>query len=81
MLKEKKLMCSRFYYPSNQRINKETQVWYTTKVASTRLDPLFLTGLTDAEGSFLVEIRKDPSYRAGWMIVARYSVVLHRKDE
>lgn len=40
-----------------------------------------MTGLTDAEGSFLIEIRKDSSYRAGWMIVARYSIVLHRRDE
>ena len=40
-----------------------------------------MTGLTDAEGCFLIEVRKEPSYRTGRMIVARYSIALHRRDE
>lgn len=44
------------------------------------LDPWFITGFTDAEGSFIVTIYKNKDYKLGWQIQAIFSVCLHNKD-
>jgi len=45
------------------------------------LNPYFVTGFTDAEGSFMVIIRKKPKSQLGWGIEAVFSIVLHLKDK
>jgi LAGLIDADG endonuclease len=39
-----------------------------------------ITGLTDAEGAFMIKIRKLPSLRAGWAIEPSFEISLHLKD-
>ena len=45
-----------------------------------KLDSSFITGLIDAEGSFVVTILKNTRYRLGWVIQARFQIKLHEKD-
>lgn len=47
---------------------------------SNKLNSSFITGLIDAEGSFVVTILKNPRYRLGWVIQARFQFKLHEKD-
>lgn len=44
------------------------------------LNPSFITGLIDAEGSFVVTILKNSRYRLGWTTQARFQLKLHEKD-
>ena len=49
-------------------------------INSNLLNPWFITGFTDAEGSFMVLICKGPRYRTGWQVSIRFSIGLHKKD-
>lgn len=44
------------------------------------LKPFFVTGFTDAEGSFIVRIRKNPKAKAGWSVETKFSICIHKKD-
>lgn len=45
------------------------------------IDPWFLTGFTDAEGCFMVNVTKAPKLRAGWRIQPVFQIGLHSRDE
>ena len=40
----------------------------------------FISGFSDAEGSFVVTILKNPRYKTGWNVQARFQIKLHEKD-
>lgn len=44
-----------------------------------RLSPYWVTGFSDAEGSFMIEIERQPT-RIGWRVKAIFSIHLHSKD-
>jgi len=44
------------------------------------LNPWFVTGFTDAEGSFNVSVAKHASSTLGWRVQARFIIELHSKD-
>jgi hypothetical protein len=44
------------------------------------IDPNFLTGFTDGEGSFVLSITKSDNVKSGWVIKPRFSISLHKKD-
>ena len=44
------------------------------------LSPLFISGFSDAEGSFVITILKNPRYKIGWNVQARFQIKLHEKD-
>lgn len=44
------------------------------------INPFFITGLTDAEGSFSSIIRMNSSYRMGWRVEVIFKIGLHEKD-
>jgi hypothetical protein len=44
------------------------------------LDPWFVTGLIDAEGSFTVLIVKDSNRKLGWRIECKFQLGLHDRD-
>ena len=44
------------------------------------MNPFFITGLTDAEGSFSVSIKKNNSYKLGWSVNPVFTIGLHKKD-
>ena len=45
-----------------------------------KLNPWFITGFVDAEGSFTISVVKDPRYSAGYRVEAIFSISLHKKD-
>lgn len=44
------------------------------------LNPWQITGFTDAEGSFMIKIRKSPNLKTGWAIEPTFEISLHLKD-
>lgn len=46
----------------------------------TTLNPNFVSGLIDAEGSFVVTILKRSDYKLGWSVQARLQIKLHEMD-
>lgn len=44
------------------------------------IDPWFITGLFDAESSFVVTILKNPRYKTGWNVQARVQIKMHERD-
>jgi hypothetical protein len=44
------------------------------------MNPWFLTGFTDAEGSFSILIQPNVNYKTNWRIKAIFSIGLHKKD-
>ena len=43
-------------------------------------NPSFISGFSDAEGSFVVTILKNPRYKIGWNVQARFQIKLHEVD-
>nr|QJQ35520.1 LAGLIDADG endonuclease [Fusarium ananatum]QJQ35561.1 LAGLIDADG endonuclease [Fusarium guttiforme] len=43
-------------------------------------DPWFISGFSDAEGCFLVLVRKSPKSKLGWQIEANFTINLHVRD-
>ena len=52
---------------------------YST-LSKCNLDPWFLTGFSDAEGSFIISIYKDEKSKFKWRISAYFSIHIHIKD-
>lgn len=68
--------------PSNQFLNKRSYSSIALKSSASKFsfNPWFITGLVDAEGSFMVRIRKNSKYRTGWTVVSIFSIVFDKKD-
>lgn len=45
-----------------------------------QLEPWFVSGFADAEGCFLVLIRKSPKNKLGWQIETNFTINLHARD-
>ena len=50
-------------------------------VCNLKLNPLWVTGFVDGEGSFHVSVRKNKDSNHGWRVEQRFTLVLHKKDE
>jgi len=44
------------------------------------MDPWFVTGLIDAEGSFTVSVLKSSYTKTGWAVNARFKITVHISD-
>lgn len=44
------------------------------------IDPWFVTGLIDAEGSFTVSVLKSSSTKTGWGVNARFKLTVYITD-
>lgn len=51
-----------------------------SNLAAPRLNPWFITGFTDGEGSFMLTIIKDKKYKLGWRVACRFAISLNRID-
>lgn len=60
----------------NTRATKHVR-FYSTKRG---LNPLFITGFTDAEGCFSLNIIKDQKSRTGWIIQPSFQIDVHERD-
>lgn len=58
-------------------INNELPI---ESAAFIRLNPFFITGFTDAEGTFSCIIKKNNRYRLGWRVDIVFQIGLHKKD-
>lgn len=45
-----------------------------------KLNPFYVTGFVDGEGSFILTIIKDNKYKSGWRVACRFVISLHKKD-
>lgn len=45
-----------------------------------KLEPSYVTGFTDGEGSFILTIIRDNKYKTGWRVACRFVISLHKKD-
>lgn len=59
--------------------------YYSTNVSNRNIndsyiDPWFITGIFDAESSFVVTILKNPRYKTGWNVQARVQIKMHEID-
>lgn len=51
-----------------------------SSMTNNKLDPEFITGFVDGEGSFVVTIIKRPRHKTGWRIEARFQIGLNKND-
>lgn len=70
------------YYNSVLLFNKRK---YSTNIKNNNIDkqeinPWFITGLIDAEGSFITSLRKKSDHRTGWEVQTFFKIGLHVKD-
>lgn len=63
---------------SNQTF--QTQQYSSMINSKLNLRPWFITGFTDAEGTFSIDIQKGSTY-TGWQVTSRYKITLHIKDK
>ena len=62
---------------TSQLVNKRD---YSTNNRGLIINPNFLTGFADAEGSFVLSITKSNNVKSGWVIKPRFQISLHKKD-
>jgi len=71
-VKDSKLLCNQVsLYSSFVNLNS----------SHNNLDPNFITGFADAEGSFMISILSSKERRIGWSVGARFEITLHARDE
>lgn len=52
----------------------------TSPINKLSLNPFFITGLMDAEGTFVTIIKKNNNLRIGWRVEVVFQIGLHKKD-
>ena len=52
----------------------------TSQIGNMKLNPYFVSGFIDGEGSFSVTFIKDKVYKKGWQIKISFSIGFHKKD-
>lgn len=69
-------------YSTNHPLPKEgsSERSDATTLNSCAINPWFITGFSDAEGSFGISILNSPASRAGFSVKAVFSIGLHTKD-
>jgi len=80
------LRCTLMDYENSYLVNnlskrlKNKQFSTLTLTPNYKLNPWFVSGLIDAEGTFYISIRKDNEYKLGWQIGAEFQIQLHKRD-
>lgn len=65
---------------STKAFNNEKVKTSVLGLNGSTLVPWFITGLFDAESSFVVTILKNSKYKTGWNVQARVQIKMHEKD-
>jgi len=63
---------------TESKINLNTNPAQAKKLS--KMDPFFLTGFTDAEGSFTLHIRSNDKYTSKWKVQYGFTIGIHKKD-
>ena len=78
------LLFSRCYSNSTNNYNNlENPVYnssFTAQQLQVKLNPFWITGFTDGEGSFITSIQRSTKLRIGWEVKISFSITLHKKD-
>ena len=53
---------------------------FSTSGFKSKLNPWFVTGFTDAEGSFCTTIYKNKAYKTGWVVRSFFQIGLNQRD-
>lgn len=61
-------------------ITNQVKFYSTQQSNISLLNPWFITGIFDAESSFVVTILKNPKYKTGWNVQARVQLKMREKD-
>lgn len=69
-----------YYNRNNVNLLNKTRNYSTMKNNNLTLDPWFITGLFDAESSFVVTILKNYRYKTGWTVQPLIQIKMHEKD-
>ena len=62
--------------PTNQLNNRS----FSTSSNQSKINPWFITGFTDAEGSFIISMYKDEKSKMKWRVTPNFSIHIHIKD-
>nr|YP_009327847.1 NADH dehydrogenase subunit 4L [Epichloe festucae]APB96806.1 NADH dehydrogenase subunit 4L [Epichloe festucae]APB96866.1 NADH dehydrogenase subunit 4L [Epichloe hybrida] len=68
------------YDKNNIILLNQIRKYSTIRNSNSTLDPWFITGLFDAESSFVVTILKNSRYKTGWAVQPRIQIKMHEKD-
>ncbi len=68
------------FYSVQPSLNKEVAIQHLDHEIILAPHPWFISGIYDAEGSFVIIVRKDANFRLGWKIEAVFRIGLHKKD-
>lgn len=64
--------------PSKQfNINNRT---FSTLISKSKINPWFVTGLVDGEGTFVISIQRNNNLKLGWYVKCRFAINLHKRD-
>jgi len=66
--------------PSNHIIQRRFYSIESASKLTQLIKPWFMSGFTDAEGCFLIIVRKSHKSKLGWQIEANFTINLHSKD-
>ena len=64
----------------SKQINVSESYNHAEGASSTDVNPWFISGLIDAEGSFSVIVDKNKTRKLGWRIQTKFQLGLHIKD-
>jgi hypothetical protein len=75
------LMGGASYYQINNP-SKQFKIYYSTLNSdqNVQLNPYWVTGFTDAEGTFTIVIDKITKRKIGWRIQSKFQISLHVRD-
>ena len=77
------LRCTLVGFERNNQIkipSKQLKRNFSTLKKNSKLNPWFLTGLIDAEGSFIISIKINKELKLGWRVRSIFSICLHSRD-
>ena len=60
--------------------NLQNVKYSTTAPIQIKLNPNWITGFVDGEGSFMISLRENSKSKKGWTVQALFSICLHGKD-
>lgn len=80
---DKSLMQSGFtlsVVDNNNNLEYDSRPTYLPNEQTNKLNPWFVTGFTDAEGCFLINVRPNSKLNSGYSVELVFKIALHSKD-
>ena len=80
--KQMQLRCTLMGFERNYQIKIPSKQlnYFSTLHSDNRLNPWFVTGLADSEGTFTIMIDQNQKRTLGWRVQAKFQIGLHERD-